>query len=85
MIDNWIRSLQNIYKYNFWPNERYISFNNTTLKDAIIQLEQKSNRPFYFIENWFEGITITKSYKNKSLQFILNDLLQNSSVNFFIY
>ncbi|WP_452599156.1 hypothetical protein, partial [Pontimicrobium sp. MEBiC01747] len=42
-----------------------ISFNNTTLKDAIIQLEQKSNRPFYFIENWFEGITITKSYKNK--------------------
>ncbi|WP_452603090.1 TonB-dependent receptor [Pontimicrobium sp. MEBiC06410] len=62
-----------------------ISFNNTTLKDAIIQLEQKSNRPFYFIENWFEGITITKSYKNKSLQFILNDLLQDSSVNFFIY
>jgi len=62
-----------------------ISFNNSTLKEAIIQLEQKTNYSFFFIDEWFEDITITKSYKNKPLQFILSELLQDSSINFFAY
>ena len=62
-----------------------ISFDGVKLKDAIVKLEEQSNRKFYFIDDWFEDITITKSYTNKSLPFILNDLLQDSSINFFIH
>lgn len=66
-------------------NKLDISFDGVKLKDAIIKLEAQSNRSFYFIDDWFEDITVTKSYTNKPLQFILNDLLQDSSINFFIY
>ena len=62
-----------------------ITFENIPLKEAIEKLEEKSNLSFYFIEDWLKDIKISKTYDGKPLNFILNDLLQGSSINFFIY
>ncbi len=62
-----------------------IQFENTNLTEAIIELEKTTNFNFFFLENWFEPTKFSKTYKEVKIETILKDLLQNTSINFFLY
>ncbi len=62
-----------------------VSLENINLKDALLKIEKESDLSFYFIDGWLEKNVISKTYNDKSLTFILNDLLKDSSINFYIY
>ncbi|TYC12011.1 TonB-dependent receptor [Bizionia gelidisalsuginis] len=62
-----------------------VSFNNANTVEALTQLEEQSSLKFYFVDRWFDSNKITKTYENKSVQFILSDLFSQSSINFLVY
>lgn len=62
-----------------------ISFDNESLETVILKLEKKSNKDFFFDTAWLEEISVVKkSYTAKSLSYILDDLLANHNLNYFI-
>lgn len=74
-----------IYLLNAQTKNISISFENSTIEEVLIQLEKKSNLKFYFLENWFDSNEISKTYDNKSIEFILSDLFSQYSINYLIY
>ena len=62
-----------------------VSFSNSSLKDAINTLENKTNLSFYYIDSWFDTNKITKNYTNTSLESILDDLFKEHSINYTIF
>jgi hypothetical protein len=62
-----------------------VSFNNSTYKEVLETLEQKINKSFFYSEEWFSDTKVTKTYSNKSLEFILDNLFIDESINFFEY
>ncbi len=62
-----------------------IRFENNTLKEAFLKIEAKTNTFFYFQENWLDDTTITKSYQDVSIKNLLEDLLKDTSLNFYIH
>lgn len=66
-------------------NNITISFTDSSLKEAITKLENKTNRSFYYIPNWFDDSKITKSYTNETLESILDDLFKNQSINYTLF
>ncbi|WP_044398028.1 TonB-dependent receptor domain-containing protein [Lacinutrix sp. Hel_I_90] len=62
-----------------------VTFENISLKQALLSLEEKTNLPFYYLDQWLDDDKISKTYSNKSLESILNDLFENRSINFLIY
>lgn len=62
-----------------------LDFNNVTYKSALVTLEENTDFDFFYIEDWFTNETITKTYSEKSLDFILSDLLSEKNINYYIY
>ncbi|EAR02916.1 carboxypeptidase-like regulatory domain-containing protein [Maribacter sp. HTCC2170] len=67
-------------------NERIITiaFDNIPLKDALLKLEDKTNYFFYFEEVWLKDHRVTKNYNNRKIRAILNELFEETSLNYFI-
>ncbi len=61
-----------------------IDFTNSTIKEALLQLEEKTDYTFYFQDNWFDGVKRTKTYKDTKIETLLKDLLSETSLNFSI-
>jgi TonB dependent receptor/CarboxypepD_reg-like domain/TonB-dependent Receptor Plug Domain len=63
-----------------------IQINNESLKDALENVELKSGFQFYFNPQWLanDGIRITKTFENKTIDEILADLLDATDLNYFI-
>jgi hypothetical protein len=61
-----------------------ISFNNITVKEAILKIEEKSGVSFYFLEDWFNTSKISGDYKNVELTAILTDILKKTDLNFYM-
>jgi len=61
-----------------------IQFENNTLKEALLKVEEKTNLYFYFQEGWFSTTTITKTYKDISIIDLLDNLFKDTTFNFFI-
>lgn len=61
-----------------------ISFEEVSLKDALIALEEASNSKLYFNENWFNNTLISKSFVNEPVGNILEEILSETTINFFI-
>ncbi len=67
-------------------NRLSISFENLHRIQVIKEIEKKTNYRFYFEEDWFEkDEVISRSYRNKTINFILEDLFTNTDINFFLY
>lgn len=66
-------------------NKITIQFENKTLKEVLAKLDKKVDQKFFFLDNWLGDATFTKDYKSISLEDILTDLLENTSINFFVY
>ncbi|MCB0451434.1 MAG: carboxypeptidase-like regulatory domain-containing protein [Aequorivita sp.] len=58
------------------------SFNNTSLKEAVLKVETLSNKKFYFDESWLKGYFVTKTFENESLRKVLDAILSNTNINF---
>jgi len=66
-------------KYSF-------EFNNVDLKTAIESIEKESNFKFFFQEEWLENNKqlITGTYKNTTIDELLNQVFTPTEINFFI-
>lgn len=61
-----------------------ISFDNTSLKEAILQLEAQVEGTFFFEESWLKEHIVTKTFDGQSLKTILGGMLENTNINYFI-
>lgn len=61
-----------------------ISFNEVTIVDALIQLEQISDYTFYFDVKWFNMSLVSKSFQNDNINNILDEILAETLMNYFI-
>lgn len=70
---------ENGKKYSF-------EFNTTDLKTAIESIEKESNFKFFFQEEWLDNNKqlITGSYKNITIDELLNQIFNPTEINFFI-
>lgn len=73
------------FSYSQTPEKLTVTFNKASLKEAILKLEEVSGFTFYFDENWFGEKLITESYVDLELENILEDILQDSNLNYFIH
>ena len=61
-----------------------ISFHNTPLKEAILQLEEQTKTTFFFKETWLNNQIITKTFNQQNLRHVLDGILENTTINYFI-
>ena len=61
-----------------------IAFNNTPLKEAILQLEEQTKAIFFFEEAWLKDYRVTKTFDQQDLRAVLNGILENTNINYFI-
>ncbi|OXB08959.1 TonB-dependent receptor [Flavobacterium plurextorum] len=63
-----------------------VEFKNANLKTAIQNIEQTSYFKFYYDEKWLESdsTSITKQFKEVRIAEILDDVFQNTNINFFV-
>ncbi|MEW4923994.1 carboxypeptidase-like regulatory domain-containing protein [Algibacter sp. 2305UL17-15] len=61
-----------------------ISFEEVTVIDALLQLEQVSDYQFYFDDNWFNKSLISKSFQDADITYILDEILVETPINYFI-
>ena len=61
-----------------------VDFNNAPLQEAMITMESKTNYQFYFVEEWLKDITVSGTYTDVSVPTILNELLAETNLNFYI-
>ncbi len=71
---------------SFGQNEQNItaSFNNASLKEAVLKVETLSGKTFYFDDSWMKGHFVTKTFENESLRNVLNGLFSNTNINFIL-
>lgn len=62
-----------------------IAFENITVKEALIKIEENSTYSFYFIEDWLNASKISGDYKNLDIDAILSDILKNTDLNFYLF
>lgn len=66
-----------------------ITFDNTDLKAALLEIEKKTSHSFFYDENWFaepeNSKKVSGNYKDKKTAFILEDILKGTEINFFVY
>lgn len=61
-----------------------LSFENTEIKNVLIQIENKINLKFYYVEAWLENKMVSGSYTNVHVNKILDDLFKDSNINFYV-
>ncbi len=64
--------------------ELSVTFENTPLKDAVLEIEGISGLKFYFVEEWFGNARVSRNYENVSLDELLDDLFKDSLINFYL-
>lgn len=57
---------------------------NKSIKEVLVELEQKTNYRFYFADEWLAGKTINKTFTNTSIEEILTIILDGTTTNFYI-
>ena len=63
-----------------------LSFENISRLEAIKEIERKSGFHFYFVESWLnDGELVSGNYQNARVTDILNDVFENTVINYFIY
>ena len=60
-----------------------INFENESLKTALDKVEMTFGVKIFYSENWIPKKTITKNYSNENLETILNDLFQETLLNYY--
>jgi len=61
-----------------------LSFDNKTTEEIIAQIEAQTDYRFYFLKEWLGDERINGNYSNENIENILNDILRNSVLNFYL-
>lgn len=61
-----------------------INFNNQNTKSVIEKLESITSYTFYYDEKWFPVQLISGNYEDKSIEYILDKIVDNTDLNYFI-
>jgi len=61
-----------------------LEFENKSVLEVLLEIEQKTDYHFYYVEAWLDKKKFSKGYKNSTIENILNDLFLNTKINFFI-
>jgi len=61
-----------------------VHFERVPLKNAILEIEKKSELAFYFDEDWLKNHFVTLDLQNESLRKVLNGIFENTNINFLI-
>ncbi len=61
-----------------------IQFENTPLKEAVLQLEEASSFSFYFDEDWLKGYFVSKAFENESITVVLDGIFENTNINYLV-
>ena len=61
-----------------------LSFENSSRKDVIAQIEEKTGYRFYFVENWLDDKLISGNYENKPVADILDEVFKETVINYYI-
>ncbi|MCF8274784.1 MAG: TonB-dependent receptor [Flavobacteriaceae bacterium] len=61
-----------------------LSKSEKTVVDVLFEIEQKLGYKFYYSEDWLNTDKRNFDYSNVTVNFILNDVFKDSSINFFI-
>ncbi|MRI01515.1 TonB-dependent receptor plug domain-containing protein [Kriegella sp. EG-1] len=60
-----------------------INFNNSNREDVLLQLEKITNVDFYYSSSWLGNERISGTYQNTSINKILEDIFENTTINFY--
>jgi len=52
--------------------------------ELLSEIEERTDFQFYYAEQWLDSTAMTKSYDQETVRTILNDIFQNTDINFFI-
>lgn len=61
-----------------------IDFNNINRTEALQKIERDLEFYFFYQDNWFDTTKFSKSYSNETIENILKDLLEGTSINYYI-
>ncbi|MEC8831929.1 MAG: carboxypeptidase-like regulatory domain-containing protein, partial [Bacteroidota bacterium] len=62
-----------------------ITFDNISRAEAFEQINSSSDFKIFYLKDWFTDSLVQKSFVRKDIGFILDDLLQGTTVNYFLY
>ncbi|MDF0707840.1 TonB-dependent receptor [Flagellimonas okinawensis] len=62
-----------------------ITFDNISRAEAFEQINSSSDFKIFYLKDWFTDSLIQKSFVRKDIGFILDDLLEGTTVNYFLY
>jgi len=62
-----------------------IEFIGVNRLEALKDLEKKVDYTFYFEAGWFDDSKVTKSFTNETLNSVLTELLEETSINFLLF
>ncbi|MBL4663098.1 MAG: hypothetical protein JKY22_05990, partial [Flavobacteriaceae bacterium] len=61
-----------------------LEFENTSIKEVLLMIEQQTSYQVYFVEDWFSEEKPSGSYQNVSLDVILSEVLNGTLLNYYI-
>jgi len=61
-----------------------IEFSNQNTKSVLDKIETLSNYRFFYDEKWLDNRLISGNYQGKSVEYILEKIVENTELNFFI-
>ena len=61
-----------------------VSYEDVTIEEAILSIEQKTPYTFYFVATWFKSKKVSGAYNDADLSTILDDLFNDTVINYFI-
>jgi hypothetical protein len=62
-----------------------ISYNELTKKEVFSLLKDKTSFTFFYIDSWLDNTKISGNFKDRSIQYILNDILKSTSLNYTVF
>ena len=60
-----------------------VRFSEIPVKEALLQIEEKTDYKFYFVEQWLPQRSISGNFEDSELRTILDELFANSLINYY--
>ncbi|UZO79784.1 TonB-dependent receptor [Aquimarina sp. ERC-38] len=61
-----------------------LSYEESSIREVLLAIESQSSYRFYFLDSWVEKKIAARSYQNEAVDNILKDLLEETSLNYYI-
>jgi hypothetical protein len=59
-------------------------YSSIPLEQVILNIEEQTDYKFYFLNPWARGIKVSSSFENENLTNVLQSILEDTSLNFYI-